>query len=235
MDQEVFDLARMLTAGGERGPYILVGQSLGGMIARIFADRYPQEVAGLVLVDAFSEDARLFMNGQLVRVRETAKAGAIPAPRDSITAADRPGADEKASIKDFMDKFVGQPKIEPPFDKLPLAAQRYRLWALAQPAHYAAGDDYMAEIAARIYAQTNAAHHPLRDLPLIVLQRTIDEYPPDQAAMLSKEHREQQQHLAALSSKGQLISVPNSGHHIQIDQPAAVADAIRTAASGSGH
>src|SRR5262249_17746315 len=36
----------------ERGPYILVGHSLGGAYARMFAGKYRNEMAGLVLVDA---------------------------------------------------------------------------------------------------------------------------------------------------------------------------------------
>src|SRR6185437_2723170 len=35
--QEVFDLERLLKAAGEHAPYIVVGQSLGGMVARVFA------------------------------------------------------------------------------------------------------------------------------------------------------------------------------------------------------
>jgi len=226
--QEVFDLERLLGAGGERGPYVLVGQSLGGMVARVFAMQHPEQTAGLVLVDAFSEDARISVSGKLVRIRETAKGRAIPSPRASVTPADSLAGDEVRSIRQFMDQFVGQPRIEPPFDKLPAAAERERLWALSKPAHYAEGDDYLAEITAQIHSETSGVSHPLGDLPLVVLERTRDEYPPDVAAELSREHREQQQWLAALSSRGELISVANSGHHIQLDQPAAVVDAIRT-------
>ena len=36
-------------------PYVVVGHSYGGMVAREFARRYPQDLAGLVLLDASSE------------------------------------------------------------------------------------------------------------------------------------------------------------------------------------
>jgi pimeloyl-ACP methyl ester carboxylesterase len=49
------DLHALLAAAGVPGPYVLVGSSTGGLIAREYASFYPAEVAGLVLVDAISE------------------------------------------------------------------------------------------------------------------------------------------------------------------------------------
>jgi pimeloyl-ACP methyl ester carboxylesterase len=226
IDQEVHDLHRVLVAAGERGPYLLAGQSLGGMVARVFAQRYRAETVGLVLVDAFSEDAQLSMNGRLVRMRELSRQRPIPLPRDSVLPSDRLSAEGEAQAREFMTKVVGIPKIESPFDRLPPDAQRARLWALGLPSHYAGGDDYLAEITERIHDETVRVPHPLGDLPLVVLDRTRDQYPPEQMAMLSKEHREQQQALAALSTKGALKRVEGAGHHIQLDQPSAVVDAV---------
>jgi pimeloyl-ACP methyl ester carboxylesterase len=53
--QGVADLHALLTAAKEPGPYVLVGHSWGGLIARLFASAYPDEVSGLVLVDPASE------------------------------------------------------------------------------------------------------------------------------------------------------------------------------------
>ena len=52
------DLHALLSASGERGPYVVVGHSLGGAISRQFASEYPQEVSGLVLIDYTPYDAR---------------------------------------------------------------------------------------------------------------------------------------------------------------------------------
>ncbi|MBP2216981.1 alpha/beta fold hydrolase [Arthrobacter sp. CAN_C5] len=46
------DLHTLLQRGNEPGPYVLAGHSLGGLYALTFAARYPEEVAGLVLVDS---------------------------------------------------------------------------------------------------------------------------------------------------------------------------------------
>ncbi|HEX8228963.1 MAG TPA: alpha/beta hydrolase [Chloroflexia bacterium] len=52
----VADLHALLANAQVTGPYILVGNSLGGFNARIFAHTYPDEVVGLVLVDAMHQD-----------------------------------------------------------------------------------------------------------------------------------------------------------------------------------
>jgi pimeloyl-ACP methyl ester carboxylesterase len=54
----VSDLHALLSASGERGPYVVVGHSLGGAIAKLYASEYPQDVSGLVLIDYLPYQAR---------------------------------------------------------------------------------------------------------------------------------------------------------------------------------
>ncbi|WP_158073956.1 alpha/beta fold hydrolase [Micromonospora sp. CB01531] len=49
------ELHTLLTNAGEHGPYVLVAHSVGGFVVRLFADRWPGETAGLVLVDVTDE------------------------------------------------------------------------------------------------------------------------------------------------------------------------------------
>jgi pimeloyl-ACP methyl ester carboxylesterase len=51
------ELHNLLEAADIRGPYILAGHSLGGLTIRLFADQYPDEVAGVVLIEATNPDA----------------------------------------------------------------------------------------------------------------------------------------------------------------------------------
>jgi pimeloyl-ACP methyl ester carboxylesterase len=48
----VAELHELLAASGHAPPYVFVGHSYGGLLARLFADRWPDEIAGVVLVDS---------------------------------------------------------------------------------------------------------------------------------------------------------------------------------------
>jgi pimeloyl-ACP methyl ester carboxylesterase len=50
------DLRALLRVSQIEGPFILVGHSFGGLLVRLYAHRYPEQVAGIVLVDAMHED-----------------------------------------------------------------------------------------------------------------------------------------------------------------------------------
>jgi pimeloyl-ACP methyl ester carboxylesterase len=50
------DLWTLLAVAGERGPFVVVGHSLGGAYGRVFAAAHRTDVAGLVLVDTFDPD-----------------------------------------------------------------------------------------------------------------------------------------------------------------------------------
>lgn len=52
----VEDLHALLDETGAAKPYILVGHSFGGLNVRLFASRYPDEVAGMLLIDASHEE-----------------------------------------------------------------------------------------------------------------------------------------------------------------------------------
>lgn len=57
----VADLHALLHKAGVPGPYLLVAHSYGGLIVRYYAQKYPREAAGMVLVDALGTNIkRLF-------------------------------------------------------------------------------------------------------------------------------------------------------------------------------
>lgn len=52
IEQQVAILHQLLKNAGEEGPYLVVGHSIGGLLARTFAATYPKEVQGAVLVES---------------------------------------------------------------------------------------------------------------------------------------------------------------------------------------
>jgi pimeloyl-ACP methyl ester carboxylesterase len=61
------DLDAVLTASGQRGPFVLVGQSYGGDVIRVYASEYPKMTAGLVLVDALSEYLATYLSPEQLK------------------------------------------------------------------------------------------------------------------------------------------------------------------------
>lgn len=53
--QEAKDLYSLFQKSGLKGPYILVGHSYGAIINSNFVEEYPEEVAGMILIDPISE------------------------------------------------------------------------------------------------------------------------------------------------------------------------------------
>jgi pimeloyl-ACP methyl ester carboxylesterase len=59
-EREAHEVVRALEAAGERGPFVFVGHSFGGLLAANIARRYPQLVATLVLLDATPPDTIVY-------------------------------------------------------------------------------------------------------------------------------------------------------------------------------
>ena len=49
------ELHTLLVNANVPGPYVMVGHSLSGLIVRVFTHNYPEDVAGMVLVDSTHE------------------------------------------------------------------------------------------------------------------------------------------------------------------------------------
>jgi pimeloyl-ACP methyl ester carboxylesterase len=90
MAQNVFELHELLKTAKVKGPLILVGHSIGGLLVRLYTEQYGENVAGLVLVDPTHESSMLgsMRYGGWVRLREKATGKPVPKPQmnDSISA-----------------------------------------------------------------------------------------------------------------------------------------------------
>ena len=235
MLQDAYELHALLRATGIKAPYVLVGHSIGGLIARVYAGQFPKEVAAMVLVDSTHEDTTLLYQGKLVRVRDSAKGMAIPPAQTMRSSPPKPPTKEDIEQFKFNQKMFGAPKIEPPFDKLPAQAQAMRLWFLAQPPRAAAGPDLWAEELQAMYTARAKTPYQLGDIPLVVLLAKADYGNPpsglsaDEWKRINEEKRQQKVELTNLSRNSRLIVAEKSGHHIQLDEPQVVTDAVHLA------
>ena len=90
-DAVLATLDGVLTKAGERPPYVLVGHSYGGMIVRLYAMRFPDRVAGMVLIDSSHEDqtrrfAALNPGQPVVRPALAAESFDLDAMSDALSA-----------------------------------------------------------------------------------------------------------------------------------------------------
>ncbi|MBB4688722.1 alpha/beta fold hydrolase [Amycolatopsis jiangsuensis] len=76
------DLRELLRAAGLAGPFVLAGHSLGGLYARLYAKRFPGEVAGLVLLDPTHESLPAYLpEAEARRFREDSPLEEYPPER----------------------------------------------------------------------------------------------------------------------------------------------------------
>jgi pimeloyl-ACP methyl ester carboxylesterase len=165
------------------------------------------------------------MDGKLIRSSELVKGQTVPAVEVSkpLRISDIPPA-ALSQMKAGAESLAKHPN-EPPRDKLPPDAQRMRTWALGQVGHIAAGvNPFEHEELAGLRAERAKSKYPLGDLPLIVLTRGISE---EDTKALEEEHRQDHTSVAAMSRNGKLVVAKQSGHHVQLDEPELVIQAIR--------
>jgi len=235
MRQEAYEMRSALHAAKERGPYILVGHSLGGLVMRVFAERYPDETAALVLVDATSPDTTLSLNGKLVLMRELAKDRPIPEVQTMLTSPPRRLSEDELKQSANSNQQPREAKIRPPYDQLPAGMQQLQLWASSQPSRVAWADDYLPEELKQMYEQTQAVSHPLGSKPLVTIVAMRADPPPPGATKqrweeLVKEKVEQKRGYAGLSTNSKIVVAAKAGHHVHLDDPDAVVSAVHDVA-----
>jgi len=217
----VEDLHTLLARSGVKPPYVLVGHSLGGLFVRLYAHEHPDQVAGMVLVDAVHEELFLRYPEAFNSLRQRGlkpmawflRLGQMTVAAGAFALAPKLYPQQMLSFvpEEARETYLGIMSA----DAKCLAAVREE---------YGAVDDY--------HASVRAAHiTSLGDIPLIVLSHGQTQRVPGLSEEVNqqKEQTEQQMQveLAAQSSRGKRIVAEKSGHLIQLDQPELVIDAIR--------
>jgi pimeloyl-ACP methyl ester carboxylesterase len=122
MRQEVFELHALLEAAKVPGPFVLVGQSIGGLLVRLYTEQYGSDVAGVVLVDPTHESDMLGIvrYGGLVRLREKATGRAVPEPRSTGKASTQYNPEDDYLAEELQQIYLSRKTNPEPLGKRPL-------------------------------------------------------------------------------------------------------------------
>lgn len=224
------DLERLIKAAGLERP-VLVGHSLGGLYVGYYARTHPGQVAGLVLVDPSIFGQRevymKLLGPEAMAKRDAARLEQVAHYRRCLALA-RAGqlVPGQASDPSCLD--------DPPIEDPVLHAETDRQLARAQTQAATASEDlsYAGETPTAPRpdeVQWNAAPPLAADLPVILLKRPIAKPASMDQAVFDGliADASLRQAAQAPGPGGRIVTVANTGHTIQLDQPQAVIDAVR--------
>lgn len=201
------DLHALLQAAGIPPPYVLVGHSLGGVIARRFQADYPDTVAGMLLIDSSHED-------------HPRRLGAVDW-REGTVGILKSAARRQARILGARRLAVAL-GLTPGFaaDMARTAPREYAGAARAMSLSLRQNQAMVRELL--VLAHSWGQPSTLGSLPLVVLtacRRPWRGWPV---------WVQMQDELAALSSDSEHVMAREAGHDIHLDEPHLVVQAIRS-------
>ena len=217
-EQIVSELHTLLTKAEIKKPYILVGASFGGHIVRLFSKKFPDEVAGIILLDARHEAINSKMPLSWKKLEASGKG-----MYQFMLLASRIG------LLKLLGTVMGEKAMPPIVTKLPPELRPMYLEVGFQPNYFQSNLD---ELAAIVESDKQLSlTGSLGNIPITVIRHGIpslfSSMPTEQAKQSEQVWQELQSELARLSSNSQMLVAEKSGHAIQIDQPSLVVDTIR--------
>jgi pimeloyl-ACP methyl ester carboxylesterase len=206
LERTVDDFTGLLDGLDGRGaaePVVLVGHSWGGPILRLFAERNPQRVAGLVFVDASVAEVMSERNATLARWTFAAMALAARfGGKRLITRLTMPHGVSAEIAPADVDVML-------------------RDYACASAMH--AGRREAAQIAAALPTMRRLQSAGTPDVPTVCLQAgRIDRGMQKARPLFNRTAAD----LMAAAPQGRLVVVEDAGHLLPQEDPAAVRDAI---------
>ena len=199
MADELHDL---LEAAGVPGPYLLVGHSIGGIIGRQLASRYPGDVCGLVLIDSSHED----------QLRRPGLANWPHSPAGFYRRAARRQA-RVLGARRLLASLGASPRLNAEIAREvpPEYADAARAIALSTTQRRTAVREIL------MMATLTGRPPHLGSLPLVVL--TAGRQPPGWFQL--------QDEMARLSSRSMHFTADSAGHYVHLDDPGLVIQVIR--------
>ena len=220
------ELHEMLHLAGVQAPYILVGHSFGGLVMRRFALLFPEEVAGVILVDPMrcaewpplnpgkqSEIRRgrvLIRCGVCFAVSGFSRLALASIFRNSNGHKQAPPISSPEPVRKTIGHVVHRLRSE--VGKMPPSVRPVVAAHWSSPAFYAGVRKHIDAIPDTVREMHNAK--PIRNIPVVVIT-------PAKSEPLS--HHE----VNAIGDCAQQVIAPESAHWVHLDQPDLVIDAVR--------
>ncbi len=240
----VADLHTLLQRAQVAPPYVLVGHSIAGLYAPLYADRYPQQVAGMVLVDpSFPNQTPALhaVSPTMKRMEESAGGAYTFCYQAALHGKLDVSHGSKAYAICGFPPNVGA-------DLQAQCAKNGAAWCelahlsrapLVRPAFWSAlGSEDKASVATDS-AEDLKEQRSYGAMPLIVLTAANDigdsPLPPAEMRAIDRVWTAGHDRLARLSSVGVNFVIHHSEHFIQLDRPAVVTAAIAEVVSQAKH
>ncbi|WKL57977.1 alpha/beta fold hydrolase [Asticcacaulis sp. ZE23SCel15] len=220
------DLRTLLKLRGEMKPIVIVGHSIGGFYGTLYTNRFPDHVAGLVLVDsgfagqnnpADPEDRRRLVedidkgNGELAKCAQMAR-------EKQLTGDD---------LKGCFKMPGGMSETEKAYTVQALIDPKWHEAELSQSLNYFPSADHPESL---MWREERLTKRDYGDLPLVVLSAgklPRGGFHTDASFAEFRSHwRAGHEQLAKRSTRGEFIFIPDAGHFIQRNRPDIVIDAI---------
>lgn len=211
------ELRALLQAAGLEPPYILVGHSAGAIHALVYTDLYPDEVAGLVLVDPSHPE-------MFTRAPGVPDGPAIARPYRAIAALGRLG------LLRWLGPILLGALLGDSRRRLPPEAGQALLAFSRRPQDYA-NAAREAESANESFAHAARALTRLGERPVEVL--SAEWWAAGRGTPMKRSMLGLHQELAGHSARGQHSLVAGTDHaNLPVARPDAVADAVRRILEG---
>jgi len=219
--QIVKELHTLLHNAGEKPPFVLVGHSFGGFNVRVYNGQYPDEVAGMVLVDASHED----QTDYLPPAMKEAQAEQIKQLQAQQMLA-------PTLIRLGIVRWMARNQPAPPGMSKEFFEET--IYLQMQPKNIDAISSEMMSL--DVSSKEVRAAGDLGDKPLLVLtaaKRTDEKQLPKGTTQKDFDDYQKiwiddlQMRQAHLSTHGQRILVPDSSHMIPLERPATIVSAVR--------
>jgi pimeloyl-ACP methyl ester carboxylesterase len=204
-DTMIRDVDAVLDALGIEGPYVFVGHSMGGHLARLFQARHPEQVHGMVLVDAAHEhlSEALPLDSQRRRNRMKHMARVL-------------GVASHLGLARVGLRIFGE-RLDLPISALDARDQNIQKSFYATPKFMIATANEL-DILNEMGRQVGATRGEVWAFPLAVVTPGLRETVP--------EWSEYQSDLATLSTDSAYLVAEGSGHYVQLDRPDLVVKAV---------